>query len=167
MRLEVGSIHVHDVAIGRATALADRTLVIDPEELRALVLDDSHFDDVEFHFVPAEQIEVHFGASSGPVFFVPAGQSSLTFGAGAGAGFAIAMQRDTPVALVLSAFPAGQSHFLVALFGLPSPHSYSVAAGAGRDRRDATAVATRNEVDLLRRMTTASWEVVRMSLRRA
>ena len=35
MRLEVGSIHVRDVEVGRTTALSDHTLVIDPEELRA------------------------------------------------------------------------------------------------------------------------------------
>src|SRR3989442_7080999 len=59
MRLEVGSIHVRDIEIGRATALRDHTLVIDPEELRALVLEDSHFADVQVHLVkPGESIRV-------------------------------------------------------------------------------------------------------------
>jgi glycine reductase len=59
MRLEVGSIHIRDVVIGRDTALADHTLVIDPEELRALVLEDSHFADVRVHLVkPGESVRV-------------------------------------------------------------------------------------------------------------
>ena len=59
MRLEVGSIHVRDVEIGRATALSGHTLVIDPEELRALVLEDSHFADVRVHLVkPGESVRV-------------------------------------------------------------------------------------------------------------
>src|SRR5207245_3257307 len=59
MRLEVGTIHVRDVEIGRATALSDHTLVIDPEELRTLVLEDSHFADVRVHLVkPGESVRV-------------------------------------------------------------------------------------------------------------
>ena len=59
MRLEVGSIHIRDVEIGRATALSDHTLVIDPEELRTLVLEDSHFADVRVHLVkPGESVRV-------------------------------------------------------------------------------------------------------------
>src|SRR2546428_10219462 len=51
MRLEVGTIQIRDVEIGRATALTDHTLVIHPEELRTLVLEDSHFADVQVHLV--------------------------------------------------------------------------------------------------------------------
>src|SRR5262249_46861807 len=59
MRLEVGTVHVRDVATGRATALSDHTLTIDPEELRALVLEDSHFADVRVHLVkPGESVRV-------------------------------------------------------------------------------------------------------------
>src|SRR5207245_2239625 len=59
MRLEVGTIHVRDVEIGRATALSDHTLVIEPEELRTLVLEDSHFADVQVPLVkPGESIRV-------------------------------------------------------------------------------------------------------------
>jgi len=59
MRLEVGSIHIRDVEIGRDTALSDHTLVIDPEELRALVLEDSHFADVRVHLVkPGESVRI-------------------------------------------------------------------------------------------------------------
>src|SRR5207244_6356254 len=43
----------------RATALSDHTLVIDPEELRTLVLEDSHFADVRVHLVkPGESVRV-------------------------------------------------------------------------------------------------------------
>src|SRR3989442_13331659 len=59
MRLEVGTIQIRDVEIGRATALTDHTLVIDPEELRTLVLEDSHFADVQVHLVkPGESVRV-------------------------------------------------------------------------------------------------------------
>jgi len=59
MRLEVGSNHIRDVVIGRDTALSDHTLVIDPEELRALVLEDSPFADVRVHLVkPGESVRV-------------------------------------------------------------------------------------------------------------
>src|SRR5438445_868446 len=59
MRLEVGTIQIRDVEIGRATALTDHTLVIHPEELRALVLEDSHFADVQVHLVkPGESVRV-------------------------------------------------------------------------------------------------------------
>jgi len=59
MRLEVGTIQIRDVEIGRATALTDHTLVIDREELRTLVLEDSHFADVQVHLVkPGESVRV-------------------------------------------------------------------------------------------------------------
>ena len=59
MRLEVGTIQIRDVEIGRATALTDHTLVIDPEELRTLVLEDSHFADVQVHLVkPGESVRI-------------------------------------------------------------------------------------------------------------
>ena len=59
MRLEVGSIHVKDVALGASTALRDRTLTIDPEELRALVLDDSHFADCRIHLAkPGDSVRI-------------------------------------------------------------------------------------------------------------
>src|SRR5213593_4428161 len=59
MRLEVGTIQIRDVEIGRATALTDHTLVIHPEELRTLVLEDSHFADVQVHLVkPGESVRV-------------------------------------------------------------------------------------------------------------
>ncbi len=59
MRLEVGSIHVRDVELGSGTALSDHTLVVDPEELRALILDDSHFTDVRVRLVkPGESVRI-------------------------------------------------------------------------------------------------------------
>src|SRR2546428_2431644 len=59
MRLEVGTIQIRDVEIGRATALTDHTLVIHPEELRTLVLEDSHFADVQVHLVkPGESVRI-------------------------------------------------------------------------------------------------------------
>src|SRR5713226_2104755 len=59
MRLEVGTVHIKDVELGRSTELRDHTLVIDPEELRALVLDDSHFADVTLHLVkPGESVRI-------------------------------------------------------------------------------------------------------------
>ena len=46
MRLEIGSFDVRGLELGRHTGLDDHTLVVDPDELRALVLDDPHFADV-------------------------------------------------------------------------------------------------------------------------
>jgi glycine reductase complex component B subunit alpha and beta len=59
MRLEIGSVHVRGVELGRRTELTDHTLVVDPAELRALVLDDSHFADVRVHLArPGESIRI-------------------------------------------------------------------------------------------------------------
>ena len=59
MRLEIGSIHVRDVEMGGRTELRDHTLVLDPEELRALVLEDSHFADVRVRLVePGESVRI-------------------------------------------------------------------------------------------------------------
>jgi glycine reductase complex component B subunit alpha and beta len=59
MKLEIGSIHVRDVEVGISTALRDRTLVVDVEELRRLVLDDSHFTDARVRIVkPGESVRI-------------------------------------------------------------------------------------------------------------
>src|SRR5262245_31756030 len=59
MRLEIGSIQIQDVTLGPATMLADHRLVIDPEDLRALVLEDAHFEDVQVHLVkPGESVRI-------------------------------------------------------------------------------------------------------------
>jgi sarcosine reductase len=59
MRLEVGSFRVDDVELGEETALRDHTLVIDPAELRALVLQDSHFTNVSVRVVkPGESVRI-------------------------------------------------------------------------------------------------------------
>src|SRR5713101_2015301 len=59
MRLEVGSVHVRDVEVSGKTALRDRTLAVDVEELRALVLEDSHFTDVRVRVVkPGESVRI-------------------------------------------------------------------------------------------------------------
>src|SRR6185503_9411242 len=55
----VGSIHVRDVEIGDRTALRDHTLVIDPEELRSLILADPHFADARIRVVkPGESVRI-------------------------------------------------------------------------------------------------------------
>jgi sarcosine reductase len=59
MRLEIGSIHVRGVELGEGTVLHDHTLVIDAEELRALVLDDPHFTDVRVRVArPGEPVRI-------------------------------------------------------------------------------------------------------------
>lgn len=59
MRLEVGTIRVSDVVVGGLTELRDRTLVIDPEELRSLVLEDSHFADARVRVVkPGQSVRI-------------------------------------------------------------------------------------------------------------
>ncbi|MBI4494335.1 MAG: hypothetical protein HY690_16230 [Chloroflexi bacterium] len=59
MRLEVASFAVRDLEFGARTALWDHTLVVDRDELRALVLEDSHFSDVELHLArPGESVRI-------------------------------------------------------------------------------------------------------------
>src|SRR5688572_28158863 len=59
MRLEIGSVNVRGLDFGHRTELADHTLVIDHDELRALVLDDSHFTDVRVRLArPGESVRL-------------------------------------------------------------------------------------------------------------
>ena len=59
MRLEIGTINVRDVELGGRTELRDHTLVIDRDELRALVLEDAHFADVSVSVVkPGESVRI-------------------------------------------------------------------------------------------------------------
>ena len=59
MRLEVGTVRIQDIELGAGTALRGRTLVVDPEELRRMVLDDSHFADVRVGLVkPGESVRI-------------------------------------------------------------------------------------------------------------
>src|SRR5437879_7332357 len=59
MRLEVGTIQIRDVEIGRASALTAHTLVIDREKLRTLVVEDSHFADAQVNRVkPGESVRI-------------------------------------------------------------------------------------------------------------
>jgi glycine reductase len=59
MRLEVGSVHIRDVELGDQTELRDHTLAIDPDELKALVLEDPHFADVCIHLAkPGEPVRI-------------------------------------------------------------------------------------------------------------
>jgi glycine reductase complex component B subunit alpha and beta len=59
MRLEVGSIPVRDIVVDGATTLDDGVLTLDPEELRALVLEDSHFADARVRVVkPGESTRI-------------------------------------------------------------------------------------------------------------
>ena len=59
MRLELGSFHINAIEFGARTAVANRRLVVDREEVRRLVLADSHFADVQVHLVrPGETIRI-------------------------------------------------------------------------------------------------------------
>src|SRR5258706_10801956 len=59
MRLEIGSIHIRDVETSDRTELRDHTLAIDAAELRALVLEDSHFTDARVRVVkPGESVRI-------------------------------------------------------------------------------------------------------------
>jgi sarcosine reductase len=53
MRLEVGSFHIHSLEFAAWTGVDGGTLVIDKEDVRRLVLGDSHFADVQVHLVRA------------------------------------------------------------------------------------------------------------------
>jgi sarcosine reductase len=59
MRLELGTVHVRHLERGPRTELVDHTLVIDPDELRDLVLEDAHFADVSVRVArPGESIRI-------------------------------------------------------------------------------------------------------------
>ncbi|MBM4264470.1 MAG: beta-aspartyl-peptidase [Deltaproteobacteria bacterium] len=59
MRLEVGSFHIKRIGFGARTAVDHGTLVVDREEVRRLVLADSHFVDVQVHLVrPGEAVRI-------------------------------------------------------------------------------------------------------------
>jgi hypothetical protein len=51
MRLEVGSFHINSMEYGVRTGVDGGTLVVNGEEVRRLVLGDSHFADVRVHLV--------------------------------------------------------------------------------------------------------------------
>ena len=60
MRLEVGSVHVRDVQLGAPTALDDDgVLTVDPEAVRAMILEDPHFSDAQVTVArPGESIRL-------------------------------------------------------------------------------------------------------------
>src|SRR5262247_2938145 len=59
MRLELGSVPVRDVAVGGPIAFDDGVLTIDPEELRALILEDPHFAAARVRVVkPGESVRI-------------------------------------------------------------------------------------------------------------
>lgn len=59
MRLEIGSFHIDRIEFGARTGVAGGTLVVDNDQVRRLVLADSHFADVQVHLVrPGETIRI-------------------------------------------------------------------------------------------------------------
>ena len=59
MRLEVGSFHINRIEFGGRTGVENGTLVVNGEEVRQLVLGDSHFADVRVHLArPGEPIRI-------------------------------------------------------------------------------------------------------------
>jgi glycine reductase len=59
MRLEVGSFHISRIEFGVRTGVDDGTLVVNKEEVRRLVLEDSHFADVQVHLArPGELVRI-------------------------------------------------------------------------------------------------------------
>jgi sarcosine reductase len=59
MQLEVGSIHVDNLDFGARTALHDHTLVVDRDEIRRLVLEDTHFADVDVQIArPGDSVRI-------------------------------------------------------------------------------------------------------------
>ena len=59
MRLEVGSFHINSIEYGVRTGVDWRDLVVNGEEVRRLVLGDSHFADVRVHLArPGETIRI-------------------------------------------------------------------------------------------------------------
>jgi len=59
MRLEVGSVAVEGLEFGGQTALDGRTLLVDRDEIRRLVLEDPHFADVDVRLArPGESLRI-------------------------------------------------------------------------------------------------------------
>src|SRR5215471_14368654 len=59
MRLEVGSFHIKNIDFGVRTGVNDGILVVYKEEVRRLVLGDSHFADVQVHLArPGEMVRI-------------------------------------------------------------------------------------------------------------
>src|SRR2546421_6583676 len=59
MQLEVGSIHVDNLDFGARTALHDHTLVVDRDEIRRLVLEDTHFAGVDVQIArPGDSVRI-------------------------------------------------------------------------------------------------------------
>ncbi|MFP6870413.1 MAG: glycine/sarcosine/betaine reductase component B subunit [Nitrospinota bacterium] len=59
MRLEMGYFPVNRVVLGDRTAYRERTLTVDPAELRELALRDGNLDDVSFHTArPGESVRI-------------------------------------------------------------------------------------------------------------
>jgi glycine reductase complex component B subunit alpha and beta len=59
MRLEVGSLPVRDITVDGITALDDGVLTLDPDDLRALIMEDPHFADARVHVVkPGESARI-------------------------------------------------------------------------------------------------------------
>src|SRR5438874_12976185 len=59
MRLEVGSVPVREIGVDGALALDEGVLTIDPQELRALILEDPHFADARVRVVrPGEPVRI-------------------------------------------------------------------------------------------------------------
>jgi glycine reductase len=59
MRLEVGTFQIRAIEFGARTGVAGGTLVVNKDEVRRLVLGDSHFADVQVHLVrPGENVRI-------------------------------------------------------------------------------------------------------------
>src|SRR5437764_5527884 len=59
MRLAVGSISVEDLEFGPSTILRGRTLVVNRDEIRRVVLEDPHFAGVEIHIArPGDSVRI-------------------------------------------------------------------------------------------------------------
>lgn len=126
MKLELASFQIEDVEFGPRTELAGRRLVVNPEAVRRLVLEDSHFADVEVHLVkPGEPVRVINGLDaveprwkvSGPGGVFPGFVSApTTVGEGRThrlAGVAV-MEVDAPV-------PGEQTHFREQILDMSGP----------------------------------------------
>src|SRR4051794_21636629 len=59
MQLEVGSIQIDNIELGARTGLHDHTLVVDPDDIRRVVLEDTHFAAVDVHVArPGESVRI-------------------------------------------------------------------------------------------------------------
>jgi glycine reductase len=126
MRLDIGSFQVREVAFGSRTALDGHQLTVDRDEVRQLVLEDSHFAAVQVHLAqPGDSVRIVNGLDvveprwkvAGPGGVFPGFVSDVTL-VGSGRTHRLA---GVAVVEVSSPVPGEQTHFREQVLDMSGP----------------------------------------------